>query len=166
MPSLYLLTGFIIQSVAVVIRAKLYNNRRFHLDKKYACLTSFSIIGCLFALIGFFLLSHADAHCGVDYNIILTVLALLSAGIISGFFTFSYQYSGDNDRWFPNLISVGFSLLFYLLFGAVSFYTGKSQNIHSIEYASTIVPIIMAIILVVNTLFDFWDYPYDSEEQQ
>jgi hypothetical protein len=55
-------------------------------------------------------------------------------------------------------------LLFYLLFGAVSFYIGKSEQIHKVEYASTIVPVIMALILAVNSLFDFWDYNREKEE--
>ena len=159
----WLLLGFILQLLAVAIRATVYRNQHFTLSWSYAFLTILSIIGCVFAFVGFTIFAHAAVHPGVDYGIILTVLALLSAGIIAGFFTFSYQEAGNNDKCFPNFISIGFTLLFYLLFGAVSFYIGKSEQIHKVEYASTIVPIIMALILAVNSLFDFWDYNIEEE---
>ncbi len=159
----WLITGFTLQFVAILIRAIAYRNQNFAVNWKYALLTLLSINGCVLTLVGFIVLAHSPAQIGVDYSVILTVLSLISAGIISGFFTFSYQEAGKNDKYFPNIISVCFTLLFYLLFGAVSFYIGKSEEIHKAEYASTIVPIIMALILAVNTLFDFWDYNIEEE---
>jgi len=161
-----LVIGLILQLLTVVIRAIAYKNQQFTFNWRYYLLAGCSFIGCVFGGVGFYILAQATAQPGVDYGIILTVLALLSAGIISGFFTFSYQEADKNDEYFPNFICFGFILLFYLLFGAVSFYIGKSEQIHKAEYASTIVPVIMALILAVNSLFDFWDYNIIEKEKK
>ncbi len=160
----WLSIGFVLQFAAILIRAIVYRNQYFVMNWKYTLLTLLSIVGCVLAFLGFSTFAHAPAQIGVDYSVILTVLSLISAGIIAGFFSFTYQEAGKNDKYFPNLISAVFALLFYLLFGAVSFYIGKSEQIHKVEYASTIVPVIMALILAANSLFDFWDYNREKEE--
>jgi len=64
-----------------------------------------------------------------DYSSVLTILSLLAAGIIAEFFVFSHGQAAHDEKFFPNAIAICFMGLFYLLFGAVSFYIGKGKVI-------------------------------------
>ena len=94
----------------------------------------------------------------MDYSQILTVLSLLAAAIITGFFTFTFTEAAPDKHLMPSAISSCFVVLFYLVFAAISFYMGKSGHIHNAPYATCVVPMIMWVLLVANVVYDFWDY--------
>ena len=94
----------------------------------------------------------------VDYSQILTVLSLLATGIITGFFTFTFQDAAHDERWLATAISICFALLFYTVFGALSLYVGRSAHIRAAEYAASLLPLLMCLLLLANALYDFWDY--------
>ena len=125
----------------------------------YGSLICLSLIGSVCGLVGFLDLSSLPVDTqSTDYSQILTVLSLLATAVISGFFAWSFTDSVVEEIWLVTAVSACFYVLFYLLFGAISFYIGKSPSIHNAQYATTISAVIMWLILVVNVLLDFWDY--------
>ncbi len=142
---------------AVLLRLA-YGTRNIILDWRYYALLLLSLFGTLVAYLGFRQLAGVPVNEMVDYSQILTVLSLLAAGIITGYFTFTYEQSAADERFLPTALSTCFALLFYLVFGAISFYMGKSKQIHSTEGANTVGPIIMWVLLLANSFHDFWDY--------
>ncbi len=58
----------------------------------------------------------------------------------------------------PTLISVCFVIMFYLVFGAISFYMGRDKGIHDIEFITPLGTIIMWMLLAANVGYDFLDY--------
>jgi hypothetical protein len=156
--SMYLVAfGFGLSLTAVLLRIT-YRTRNINLDRKYYALLLISVIGTFVAYLGFRQLAAVAVNEAVDYSQILTVLSLLAAGIITGYFTFTYEQSAPDERFLPTALSTCFAVLFYLVFGAISFYMGKSKQIHSTEGANTVGPIIMWVLLLANSFHDFWDY--------
>jgi hypothetical protein len=152
-------TGILLALLSMVLRATLYPGREISLDRKYYALLCISLTGSVFGLLGFFHLSQEPIDSsGIDYSQILTVLSLLAAAIITGYFTFTYTEAASDERLLPSAISACFVLLFYLVFGALSFYMGKSAHIHNAPYSAYIGSAIMWVLLVANALCDFWDY--------
>ena len=153
----FVVFGFLLSLVAVLLRL-VYGTRRIPLDGKYYGLLLISVIGTFLAYLGFRELASVAVNESVDYSQILTVLSLLAAGIITGYFTFTYEQSAADERFLLSLLSTCFALLFYLTFGSISFYMGKSKQIHSTEGANTVGPLIMWALLLANSFHDFWDY--------
>jgi hypothetical protein len=154
----FVIAGFCLSLLAVLLRAFLYQTRDIKLGRKYYILLLLSVLGTIFAGVGLLQLTHVEINEGVDYSHILTVLSLLAAGIITGYFTFTYQDAAEDERFLPTAISICFVLLFYLVFAAISFYMGKSKQIHSAEGAIILGPVIMWALLLANAFYDFWDY--------
>ena len=151
--------GLTLALLSTLLRATLYNNREIPLNRKYYGLMCLSLAGSIFGVIGFFQLAQtAIDTSGVDYSQILTVLSLLAAAIVTGFFTFTFTEAASDELLMPSAISACFTILFYLAFAAISFYMGKSSHIHNAPYAMFVVPTIMWVLLVANSLYDFWDY--------
>ena len=102
------IVGWILHMGAVSVRWDKVKNRvishKKQLPKAYKRTLIASIVGSTIAFFGFVLLIiNPDKSC-TDYNIILTVLSLLSAGIISGFFSFSYQKAHKEERCLPKFL--------------------------------------------------------------
>lgn len=154
---LLVVLGFGLSLTAVLLRLT-YGTRKIKLDYWYYSLLLVSVVGTLVAYLGFRELASVVVNEAVDYSQILTVLSLLAAGIITGYFTFTYEQSAADERFLPTALSTLFALLFYLTFGSISFYMGKSKQIHSTEGANTVGPIIMWVLLLANSFHDFWDY--------
>jgi hypothetical protein len=149
--------GFGLSVIAVLLRLT-YRTRKIKLDYKYYILLLISVIGTFLAYLGFRQLAAVAVNEMVDYSQILTVLSLLAAAIITGYFTFTYEQSAADELFLPTALSTSFVLLFYLVFGSISFYMGKSKQIHTTEGANTVGPLIMWVLLVANSFHDFWDY--------
>ena len=154
--------GFALSFLAVLLRLA-YRTRFIKLGPKYYALLFISVIGTFVAYLGFKQLTGEAVNEAVDYSEILTVLSLLAAGIITGYFTFTYEQSAEEERFLPTALSTCFALLFYLTFGAISFYMGKSKQIHSTEGANSVGPVIMWVLLLANSFHDFWDYRKSSK---
>jgi hypothetical protein len=155
--SLLIIAG-IVSVTSIILRAMLHETRNFDYSLKDWLILGLSIIGNVIALFGFFKLSTGPANPSVEYSSVLTILSLLSAGVIAGNFTFSYQEAAADERLLPNLISSCFTILFLFLFGSVSFYMGKSAQVSRAEEITILGPLIMFLIMITNTIFDFWDY--------
>ncbi|HKO99668.1 MAG TPA: hypothetical protein VJU86_22005 [Pyrinomonadaceae bacterium] len=149
--------GFALSLIAVLLRLR-YGTRRIALNYKYYSLLCLSILGSILAFIGFLQLSRTPINQNVEYAQILSILSLLAAGIITGYFTFTYEQAASDELLFPTAYSTCFALLFYFVFSLISFYMGKSKHVHSTEAANIVVPIIMWVILLANAFRDFWDY--------
>jgi hypothetical protein len=158
MSLLLLIISGIIAISAIVLRSILYKTRNFNPDVKYRYIIYWAITGNIVAYAGFLDMSFDLANPRGDYSSVLTVLSLLSAGVIAGNFTFTYQRSALDERFLPNMIAACFAILFLFLFGSLSFYIGKSVQVRNAEWMPWLGPSIMFIILFTNTLFDFWDY--------
>lgn len=148
--------GFILSLIAFIIRG-LKARRDWKLGWKYYGLLALSVVGSIFAFIGFLQLSHATPD-NVDYAQVLIVLSLLTSGIISGYFNFTFDQAALDEKFFPSALSICFILLFYLVFTAISFYIGKSSRLHEAEWANIIAPLIMMILLIAIAVREFWDY--------
>lgn len=160
-----IVVGCILAIVALLGRAITFEGRTIELGRRFYTLLAVSVAGSLMAFKGFFDLANAMPmpmlplpSNAVDYSQILTVLSLLAAGIVTGFFTFTFQDAADDERWLATAISTCFVILFYCVFGALSLYVGKSAHIRASEHASTLLPLIMWLLLLANALYDFWDY--------
>lgn len=101
---------------------------------------------------------------GADFSSVLSILSLLAAGVIAGKFAFSYHEVASDERFLATALSILIVLLFYVLFGAVSFYAGASETVSAAPKIELVIPAIMAIILFSNTLHDYWDYLERDEE--
>jgi len=161
------LGGFGLCLVVLVVRARMYDNKEPELNwKYYYTFLTLCIVATFIAFLGFNILASGPAGPEADYSSVLTILSMLAAGTVAGFFVFSHGEKGHRERFFPNAIAICFMGLFYLLFAGVAFYIGKSASVHAAERASVLVPFIMWVILVVNTLFDFWDYRWESARRE
>jgi xanthine/uracil permease len=152
------LIGLILGFGSVILRTILFTSRKITLDKKYYGLIGLSLLGSAVGSWGYHDLISGNVDTATDYSQILSVLSLLAAGIIAGFFTFTFTQAADDERVLTSLISGCFVVLFYTVFAALSYYMGKSAHIHNAAYTSFVGPFIMGLLLVGNTLFDFWDY--------
>lgn len=150
--------GFSLAFLAIILRAVILQTRKTKLDLKYYAFLSLSVIGSVIAGFGFSQLAQTEVNENFDYSQILTVISLLAAGIITGNFTFTYEEMAEDEIFITTLISICFTFLFYFVFAAISFYMGKSKQIHSVEGAVLIGPIIMWALLLANALYDFWDF--------
>lgn len=139
--------------------------RGLFLDSKVALCSPkfwFPLLICLIAngiaFCGFWILANTPAVEPGNYESILSVLALLSAGVISGNFSFTHQESAEDENFLVSLIACFFVLLFYLIFTGVCFYSGKSTEIYSAPYATQLIPTIVFLVLMTNTFYEFWDH--------
>lgn len=128
-----------------------------------------SIAGVFVATIGFYPLLFCQIKTIEKPEAILTVLSILSAGTIAGFFTFSYGKAAGSinfsskilpnpEKFFPNLISFCFQATFYLLFTAVSYFVGKSCFSYASPYLEWVILFFIFLTLVSVIAFDYWDY--------
>jgi hypothetical protein len=160
-----IVVGCILGITALMGRAIAFEGRSIELGRRFYLLLAVSVIGTLLAFKGLYDLANATPvptlplpSNAVDYSQILTVLSLLAAGIVTGYFTFTFQEAADDECWLATAISACFVILFYSVFGALSLYIGKSAHIRASEHASTLLPFIMWLLLLANALYDFWDY--------
>ena len=86
------------------------------------------------------------------------MLSLLSAGAFAGLCAVEYDKARKDESCLLNFMSFLFVTLFYLLFFGICYYVGKSENMHQVERVSCVVPLIMVVLLEVNTVIDIWDY--------
>ena len=154
--------GLIISLIVLILRACIIP-RPIRTNRQRQCfkvLLSYSVFAVAVASIGFILLAKGPDEGHSNDTSILTILALLSVGIIAGFFEFSYRMTHTErlHRFLSNAVAICFNVLFYLLFGAVSYYIGRSTDVENFKTATFIIPTIMGIILLGNTFFDYWDY--------
>jgi heme/copper-type cytochrome/quinol oxidase subunit 2 len=115
-------------------------------------------LGNALALFGLWSLASGPATPKVEYSGVLGVLSLLSAGAFAGFCAVDYERAWEDESCLLNFLSILFMTLFYLLFFSICYYIGKSENMHQVEAVSYVIPIIMVILLEVNTVIDIWDY--------
>jgi len=162
---IYIWISFGINIILILTRGFIFPNRDFKINKVWWILIVISLIADIVAFKGFqdLLSTLFVKDNSSSYTTILTVLSLLSSGIIAGNFTFSYQDSAEDESLLTNTISIIFISLFYLLFSAVTYYTGKSVEVYKIDYLIYILPAIMTLILIANTLYNYWDYRETSE---
>jgi len=158
--SILVALGGTLAFVAVLCRFGFYaQSRIIKFGWKYYLCILMSFLGTILAAIGFYLLvTQTPINAKQDYSQILGVLSLLAAGIITGFFTFSYVNVSDDEVILPTCISCCFVVLFYLVFLAISYYVGRSSATHNIENVEGVVPGIMWLLLVANMIYDFLDY--------
>ena len=155
----FVIFGGVLSLLAIIMRPCIFKNRRQTKQNEYWYLMALSIAGNFLGLFGFYQLATGSISTNSDdYSQILTVLSLLATAVITGFFAWSFTEAGTDEVPVTTAISACFTSLFYILFFALSFYIGKSGNTHNAEYAAFISSSIMFLILVVNTLLDFWDY--------
>jgi hypothetical protein len=152
--------GFLLHLAATMQRGREYAEGRVESDdpRYFRNLLTASVAGAVLALGGFLALANSPAHPGVDYGSTHLILAILAAGVTAGFFAFSVAGGGRGEADLANIISITYMALYYLLFGALSFYMGKSQEIHDAEGMTILGPFVLFGIMVVSVLFNFWDY--------
>lgn len=100
----------------------------------------------------------------MNYSSVLTILSLLAAGVIAGKFAFSHHEVASDERPLATALSILIVLLFYVLFGAVAYYSGISDGVSTAPLVEFLIPSIMGIVLISNTLHDYWDYLERDEE--
>jgi FtsH-binding integral membrane protein len=115
-------------------------------------------LGNAFALFGLWSLASGPGTPRVEYSGVLGVLSLLSAGAFAGICAVECDKARKDESCLLNFLSILFMTLFYLLFFSICYYIGKSENMHQVEAVSYVIPIIMVILLEVNTVIDTWDY--------
>jgi len=116
------------------------------------------VIANIIAYWGFWTLASGPADESVNYGSILSVLSLLSAGVIAGNFAFTHQEAASDETVIVTIIASCLISLFYMLFASVCFYSGKSIDIQSAPGAAVLIPTIVFVILLVNTFYEFWDF--------
>lgn len=125
---------------------------------KYLIPLVFSLGSDCFAGYGFYFLIQVQPTPGADYSTVLSILSLLTAGVVAGKFAFSHQDVATDERVLATARSTLFLLLFYTFFGAVAFYSGISEKISEAPMIHIFIPVIMATLLITNTIHDYWDY--------
>lgn len=158
--------GMIVAVVAIILRAFFFRkSRHFEFGWHYYLCISMSMFGTVLAALGYFLLitespvgTAPPTNTTSDYSPILSVLSILAAGITAGFFAFSYNDMGNEEIILPTLLSICFVILFYVVFGALSLYMGRSRQVHFAEYVSVFGPLIMWMLLAANVAYDYLDY--------
>jgi len=160
--------GALVSLISLYVRCKFKRPEADENRKFRNCLLG-SLASVILAAVGLIMLLQGDTVCGKDNSTILNVLALLSAGVISGFFGFSYEKANTQGSGasklkalLPDLLSICFTMLFFLLFGSICYYMGQSQEVHETNGIYLLVPSIMVMILLGNVLFDYWDYTRKS----
>lgn len=127
-------------------------------DKKLLIPLFICIVADCLAAWGFSVLIARPPMLGADFGSVLSILSLLAAGVIAGKFAFSYHEVASDERPIATALSILIVLLFYVIFGSVSYYSGASETVSAAPRIELVIPIIMAIILFSNTLHDYWDY--------
>ena len=159
------LLGLVFSLFSIIWRSIRYKDGKVAPNDRFywLWLMGLATVGCILGTIGFFLIVQTSIDSsGVDYSQILTVLSLLAAAVVVGWFTFTYAQALEDEAQITTAISCCFFILFYIIFAAISFYMGRSSHVHKAPYTTCIVPIIMGLLLLTNTLFDFWDYRKSS----
>ncbi len=126
-------------------------------------LLSLSLVANSIAFLGFHRLASGPAIANGNYNSVLEILALLSAGAIAGFWGVEYEQFKPDEKHFINVISAFFVIIFYALFISTCFYIGKSEELQDTPWVSWVVPVIMMLILYINALIDILDYRNDKK---
>jgi hypothetical protein len=148
----------IIYMITLIMRA-LFCEREITLSSpKFLAPLIVCMLANLIAYFGFLSMASGPPNINVDYGSILSVLSLLSAGVIAGNFAFTHQEAAEDEAVIVTILAIFFILLFYLLFAGVCFYAGKSVDIQNATGAAILIPTIVFVILLVNTLFEYWDY--------
>jgi hypothetical protein len=151
--------GFVLHLAAIMQRGREYAGDQVEPDAKYfRNLLTASLAGAVLALGGFLALANSPAHSGVDYGSTHLILALLAAGVTVGFFSLRVAGAGPGEADLANVISISYMGLYYLLFAALSFYMGRSQEIHDAEGMSILGPFVLFGIMAVSILLNYWDY--------
>ncbi|HEV7645805.1 MAG TPA: hypothetical protein VGO50_17835 [Pyrinomonadaceae bacterium] len=165
------LVGCFFGVAAIVARAIVFrkDGRKIQFEKAsskwwyYLCAT-LAMFGTGLAALGFFLLISDTPYvqtagkAAPAYSSAIGILSILAAGVTAGFFSFTYNNVGGKEVVLPTLISVCFVIMFYLVFGAISFYMGRDKGIHDIEFITPLGTIIMWLLLAANVGYDFLDY--------
>jgi hypothetical protein len=157
------LIGCLFGVLAVVLRAIVFrkDGRKITFGWWYYLLITMAMFGTVLAALGFFLLISDLPNAGKTvpaYSSAIGILSILAAGVTAGFFSFTYNNVGEKEIVLPTLISACFVIMFYLVFGAISFYMGRDKGIHDIEYITPLGTIIMWMLLAANVAYDFLDY--------
>ena len=155
--------GFSISFITLILRAILIPRQESILKGKMCCfciMIGFSILSIPFAIFGYSCLIRSPINEANDYSLIIATLSLLSVGVIAGFFRFTFGEARKENVTFilSNAVAISFNTIFYFLFGLVCYCIGRSTHTETIGDVSFFVPAIMGVILVANTLFDYWDY--------
>lgn len=84
--------GLALNITSIVLRAVLYDGRKIKLELKYYGIMGISLLGTFSGLFGFLALSNGEIDSSKnDYSQILTILSLLAAAIVTGFFLRSHM---------------------------------------------------------------------------
>lgn len=117
------------------------------------CMFANGLAGMGFA--GLIAQPHED---GANYTAVLIILSLLTAGVISGKFAFTHHDLAHDEKVLGALMSLLLVILFYTLFGSVSYYAGLTESVSTAPFIYLSIPVIMVLVLIWNTIHDFWDY--------
>lgn len=104
-----------VSSALIIVRGLVYKTREITIDRKWWMLIGGSLAANVLAFFGFMELMKDAVYTGINYSSVLSVLALLSAGVIAGNFSFTYQEAAADERLLPNAIAIIFVNLFHLL---------------------------------------------------
>src|SRR5262245_58547904 len=128
------LIGLLLQVITLILRMYFFSgNRNITFNWQYYLCIGLSFAGTFPAAVGFYLLTQGPINNAQDYSQILTVVSLLAASLITGFFSFSYQNTRKDEWFLPTMTSICFVGLFYLVFFLLSFFLGASKLTHNIE---------------------------------
>jgi hypothetical protein len=161
---IFIVLAYFLYAGALIYRASACTPEIEVNDKKLVVPFIICIAADCLAAWGFSVLIAKMPITGADFDSVLSILSLLAAGVIAGKFAFSYHEVASGERPLATALSVLIVLLFYVLFGAVSYYSGASETVSAAPKIELVIPAIMAIILFSNTLHDYWDYLERDED--
>ena len=144
--------------ITLIIRALFCKKQNSVSSPKFWAPLVACMLANLIAYFGFLEMASGPPDITADYGSIVSVLSLLSAGVIAGNFAFTHQEAAMDEDVIVTAIAILFIVLFYLLFAGVCFYAGKSVDIQNATGAAKLIPTIVFVILLVNTLFEHWDF--------
>jgi hypothetical protein len=150
--------AFVIHIGALVYRAHWCYPEIPISSPKYLSPLILSLVADCLAGFGFFALIQSAAPDNATYGNVLDILALLTAGVIAGRFAFSHQEVASDERVLATCLSALLLLLYYLLFGAVAYYSGISKEVSSAPMVHLFIPAILTAVLLANTIHDHWDF--------
>lgn len=154
----FVAAAFLIYLVTIIFRTALCTPTIAVSNPRYWIPLSVALLADGVAGYGFNVLMQRSPTPDTSYSAVLTILSLLAAGVIAGRLAFSHQEIAQDERALGTSLSVLLALLLFLLFGAVAYYAGLSSDISAAPDIHIVIPVIMGVLLLANTVSDYWDY--------